>query len=65
MMPEERRRRANEIARELNADRLLVADLKFALTQSTAAELITECGISPGGERQRMRYQFDNDRYRY
>ena len=59
MTPEERRKRAMEIAQELNNDRLLCADLKFALRQTVVLELASEAGLSPA-DHTRHRYQFDN-----
>ena len=57
--PEERRKRALEIANELNSDRLLTADLKFLLTQVTIAELVSEQGLSPAAH-SRFRYNHDD-----
>jgi hypothetical protein len=57
--PEERRKRALEIANELNSDRLLAADLKFNLTQVTVSELVSEQGLSPA-DHSRFRYNHDN-----
>ena len=57
--PEERRKRALEIAEELNSDRLLAADLKFNLTQVTVSELLSQNGLSPAAH-SRFRYNHDD-----